>query len=111
MSLNYRKADELLQGRCRKSRKLANNTYLERDGEKIHVMYTHKNFKSKKELKAAVDAFNAGTGPKVTYFQPGPFGGNEPKDGTFCIVGPHYPQPHRFYATCAAKDGAIIKVK
>lgn len=89
-------------------------------------MYTTKNFKSKKELKAAVQAWNDalalpnnehmlnpdGTPAyPVRYFQPGPFGGNEPQNGTFCCEGPHYPQPHRWYATCTAKDGVIVKVK
>lgn len=69
-------------------------------------MYTDRNFKTKKALKEAVAA-----GEVVTYHQPGPFGGNEPKDGTFCCEGPHYPEPHRWYATCTAKDGRIIKVK
>jgi hypothetical protein len=69
-------------------------------------MYTSKNFKSKKDLKAAVAA-----GERVTYFQPGPFGGNEPKDGSFCCEGPHYPQPHKWYAQCTAKDGVIVSVK
>ncbi len=69
-------------------------------------MYTTKNFKSKKELKEAV-----GRGERVTYYQPGPFGGNEPKNGVFCVEGPHYPEPHRWYAECIAKDGVIVKVK
>lgn len=70
------------------------------------MMYTDKNYQTKKELKADVVA-----GKKITYYQPGPFGGNEPKDGTFCVEGPHYPQPHKWYATCTAKDGIIIGVK
>ena len=69
-------------------------------------MYTDINFKTKKALKEAV-----ARGDKVTYHQPGPFGGNEPRDGEFCVEGPHYPEPHRWYATCTAKDGVIIKVK
>lgn len=95
-------------------------------------MYTNKNFKSKKELKLAVDAWNAYaqvTGlvspsmigavllekakapAPVTYYQPGPFGGNEPRDGTIYCEGPHYPQPHKWYAQCEVKDGVIVKVK
>ena len=92
-------------------------------------MYTTKNFRSKKDLKAAVQAWNdyqarnesiapiegtadlANPPPAVRYYQPGPFGGNEPLNGTFCCEGPHYPQPHRWYATCTAKDGVIVKVK
>jgi len=69
-------------------------------------MYTTENFKTKKALKEAVVR-----GDKVTYFQPGPFGGNESKDGTFCVEGPHYPEPHRWYASCTAKNGVIVKVK
>ena len=100
-------------------------------------MYTTKNYKSKKELKEAVQAYNdavearaacARAGPytvgamliangklpelnPVTYYQAGPCGGNEPQNGVFCCEGPHYPEPHRWYATCTAKDGKIIKVK
>ena len=86
-------------------------------------MYTEKNFRTKKELKLAVESYNvwASLTPEaqanlprprpVTYYQPGPFGGNEPKDGVFCCEGPHYPEPHKWYATCTAKDGVIIKVK
>jgi hypothetical protein len=86
-------------------------------------MYTDKNFKTKKELKAAVESYNvwANLTPEaqanfprprpVTYYQAGPFGGNEPKDGTFCCEGPHYPAPHTWYATCTAKNGVIVKVK
>lgn len=69
-------------------------------------MYTTINFKTKKALKEAVK-----NGEKVTYYQPGPFGGNEPTDGQFCVEGPHYPEPHRWYATCTAKDGVIVNVK
>jgi len=69
-------------------------------------MYTHKDFKTKKALKEAVAA-----GEQVSYYQPGPFGGNEQHDGTFCVEGPHYPKPHKWYAECTAKDGIIIKVK
>jgi hypothetical protein len=97
-------------------------------------MYTDRNFKTKKELKTAVAAWNdyvtnpanyrdvmspnvnGETGkPRrpspVRYYQPGPFGGNEPQNGTIYVEGPHYPQPHRFYAACEVKDGYIVKVK
>lgn len=69
-------------------------------------MYTTINFKSKKELKEAI-----AKGQRVTYFQAGPFGGNEPKDGTIALEGPHYPQPHKWYAEAVVKDGVIVKVK
>lgn len=69
-------------------------------------MYTDINFKTKKALKEAVAA-----GKQVTYYQPGPFGGNEPRDGTIFLEGPHYPAPHSWYAQATVKDGVIIKVK
>lgn len=69
-------------------------------------MYTTKNFKTKKALKEAV-----ANGEKITVFQPGPFGGNEPSDGWVCLEGPHYPEPHRWYAEALLKDGKVIKVK
>lgn len=70
-------------------------------------MYTHRNFKTKKALKEAVAA-----GDRVTYFQPGPFNPDAvPQNGTICFEGPHYPEPHKWYAECVVKDGVIIKVK
>jgi len=83
-------------------------------------MYTTYNFKSKKELKAAVEAWNMHVAGKhtntgdiptpVRYFQPGPFGGDEPKHGTIYCEGPHHPQAHRWYAQCLAENGVIVKV-
>lgn len=69
-------------------------------------MYTTKNFRTKKELKEAV-----ARGEKLTVYQPGPFGGNELKDGKVCLEGPHYPEPHRWYAEATLKDGYIVGVK
>lgn len=68
-------------------------------------MYTTKNFKTKKALKEAV-----ANGERITVYQPGPFGGNEPRDGKVCVEGPHYPEPHRWYAECTLEDGVIVKV-
>jgi len=69
-------------------------------------MYTSRNFKTKKQLKEAV-----ANGEQITVFQPGPFGGNEPRDGAVVLEGPHYPQPHTWYASATLKDGVIVKVK
>ena len=69
-------------------------------------MYTDRNFRTKKALKEAV-----AKGERVTFHQPGPFGGNEPREGTIFVEGPHYPEPHRWYARCEVKDGVIVKVK
>lgn len=37
MRLTHKQADELLKGRCSQSKKIANNTYLKRDGENIVI--------------------------------------------------------------------------
>jgi hypothetical protein len=82
-------------------------------------MYTDRNFKSKKDLKAAVAAYiEAKKNPDpeisakarpVTYFQPGGMF-PAPVNGRFCVEGPHYPQPHKWYATCIAENNVIVKV-
>lgn len=79
-------------------------------------MYTHENYPTKKALRAAVKAQATG-GPKVTFYQPGPFGGNETQGtpgtsqyGVFNIEGPHFPQPHKWYASCVVENGVIVKV-
>ena len=69
-------------------------------------MYTHTNFHTKKALKEAV-----ASGQKVTVFQPGPFGGNEPDNGTVYLEGPHYPEAHKWYASAILRDGVIVSVK
>lgn len=68
-------------------------------------MYTVKNFKSKKALKEAVKM-----GEIVTIYQLGPFGGNEPTNGIVSLEGPHYPEPHRWYASATLENGRIVKV-
>jgi len=67
-------------------------------------MYTSKNFKSKKALKEAVKA-----GEQVRLFSPGI---GMPKDnGTEYVEGPHYPEPHKWYAQVQVKDGVVTSVK
>lgn len=69
------------------------------------MSYTSKNFKSKKELKTVVAAgeavrvFNPGLGPDLSHFT-----------GTVYLEGPHYPQPHKWYATAQVVDGLVKKV-
>lgn len=69
-------------------------------------MYTSQNFKTKKALREAI-----ASGKRITVYQPGPFGGNEPKDGTVFLEGPHYPEPHKWYAQGTLKDGVLVSVK
>lgn len=69
-------------------------------------MYTEFNFKSKKALKEALAA-----GQEVRVFQPGPFASSAPKTGWVALEGPHYPEPHRWYASAEIVDGKVVKVK
>lgn len=66
-------------------------------------MYTVTNFKSKAALKRAIAA-----GDQVTTYQPGGFFPAE-TEGIIYLEGPHYPEPHRWYAQAQVKDGIIIK--
>lgn len=81
-------------------------------------MYTHHNFRTKKALKAAVEArmqwerdkpLNGRIPPRVTYFQPAGIG-DIPLNGKIHVEGPNY-QPHTWYAQCEVRDGQIVKVK
>jgi len=67
-------------------------------------MYVSPNFMTKKALKEAVAAKRG-----VSYFQPGPFGGNETENGTIFVEGPH--GYHKWYAQCKVEGGVIISVK
>ena len=67
-------------------------------------MYTSINFKTKKALKEAV-----ASGKQISVYQPGPFPGKT--DGVVALEGPHYPEPHKWYASATIKDGIVVKVK
>ena len=69
------------------------------------MAYTDRNFKTKKALKEAV-----ANGEQVTVYQPGGMFPC-PKNGPVTLEGPHYPQPHTWYAQATLKDGIIVKVK
>lgn len=69
-------------------------------------MYTTINFKTKRALKLAI-----AEGKRLTVFQAGSFGGNEPTDGRVTLEGPHYPAPHSWYADAILADGILVKVK
>ncbi len=69
-------------------------------------MYCDQNFKSKKSLQEAVKR-----GEAVGVFQPGPFGSGPVRDGEHSVEGPHYPQPHRWYARVRIVGGRIVSVK
>ncbi len=68
-------------------------------------MYTYHNYRSKKALKEDV-----AKGVKVEVYQPGGIFPSQ-RDGSVTLEGPHYPEPHRWYASAIIKDGVIIKIK
>lgn len=72
-------------------------------------MYSTTNFKSKKALKEAVAA-----GKQIGIFQPNQMFSDprtEPNfTGKACVEGPHYPEPHKWYATVQITNGVITKV-
>lgn len=67
-------------------------------------MYASINFPSKKALKEAV-----AKGETVTIFNPSGMY-PAPENGKVTIEGPHYPKPHKWYATAEVKEGRVIKV-
>jgi hypothetical protein len=76
-------------------------------------MYCTTNFPTKKALKQAIADHQADptNHPPVRIFQPGPFGGSEPTNGTVALEGPHYPQPHRWYAQATLTNGIVTSIK
>ena len=68
------------------------------------MAYVNPNFKTKKALKEALKE-----GRRVEVFQPGM--GTEPLEGSIALEGPHYPEPHTWYAVGIREDGELGKVK
>lgn len=71
-------------------------------------MYTVQNFQSKAELKRAIEA-----GRSVEVYQPNGdlYGKTGPFNGRVFLEGPHYPQPHKWYAEAQVQNSMIVKVK
>lgn len=73
------------------------------------MAYVHPNFKSKKALKDAIK-----DGRKVEVFQPNNIFNREfhPNDRGIAVEGPHYPEPHKWYAMVDLDDeGYVCKVR
>ncbi len=68
-------------------------------------MYTVHNFKTKKALKEAVK-----NGEPVQVYNPGITFAPTPTEGSICIEGPHFPKPHKWYASAVLKNGLVVKV-
>lgn len=70
------------------------------------MAYTVQNFKTKKELKTAINS-----GVVVRCYQPG-LGQDLTKfTGNVTLEGPHYPKPHTWYATATLENGIVKTVK
>lgn len=65
-------------------------------------MYTDENFRTKKALQEAV-----ASGKRVRVRRDWYPHGYE---GRQYIEGPHYPQPHRWFAVVDVEDGIVVKV-
>lgn len=66
-------------------------------------MYVSPNFQTKKAFKEALAA-----GRQISVFSPGPFPANQ--NGIEFIEGPHYPQPHKWYAKVQVERGIVVKI-
>lgn len=69
------------------------------------MSYVYTNYATKKQFVAAVN-----TGVRHRTYNPS--GMYEPtQNGSDVIEGPHYPAPHKWYASVEVKDGVVIKAK
>jgi len=71
-------------------------------------MYTRRNFKTKAALRLAVT-----NGLRVEIYNPGEeVTGIQgvTTTGVAYVEGPHYPEPHRWYAKVEMLDGRVVKV-
>ena len=66
------------------------------------MTYCVRNFRTKKALKEAVS-----NGENVE-IEPDAF--NRIKSGKFYLEGPHYPEPHTWYAQAIVESGRVVKV-
>jgi hypothetical protein len=72
-------------------------------------VYTVENYRTKKALKEAV-ANAAANGNAVTVFDPGGFRSPKQINGDITLEGPHFPEPHRWYARAEVAQGVIVKI-
>lgn len=69
------------------------------------MAYVDPNYKTKKEF---VEAVKSGVQHR-TYNPSGLFPVTQ--NGSDVVEGPHYPQPHRWYASVEVRDGVVVKAK
>lgn len=70
------------------------------------MAYTEFNYKTKKAVKEALKA-----GKVIRVYQPnGDLFGIGPLNGKVYLEGPHYPEPHRWYAQGEVINGILTKI-
>jgi hypothetical protein len=100
-----RKGKEDAEDAEKDAEKQAADDIEEETGVHLREAYVDPNYKSKKEFKAAV---LAGVQHQV-YNPSGLFPTTQ--NGRTVVEGPHYPQPHRWYADCDVVNGIVTKVR
>ena len=70
------------------------------------MSYTITNFRTKKALKDAI-----ATGEVVQCYQPDLGPDLSDLTGKVYLEGPHYPEPHKWYAMAWMENGVVVKVK
>lgn len=75
------------------------------------MSYTVANFKTKKALKEAVKNYLDNVGKPVRCYQPALGVDLNNFTGIVYLEGPHYPEPHKWYAQAEMNDGIVVKVK
>jgi len=70
------------------------------------MAYVYPNYKTKKAFKEAVRDKQP-----MTIRENTPFGNPVFENGTTSVEGPHYPEPHRWYASVTVRDGKVMAVK
>lgn len=82
------------------------------------MSYTVTNFKTKKALKEAVADWNTRSdysknveiSTAIRCYQPGLGPDLLNYTGKVSLEGPHYPEPHRWYAQAELVNGVVVKV-
>ena len=69
------------------------------------MSYVDPNYSSKKAFRAAIKA-----GVEHRPYNPSGMYPT-PSNGPDVIEGPHYPKPHKWYASVMVKDGIVISAK
>lgn len=83
-------------------------------------MYASRNFKTKKQFKQAVADWlkaeelraagaEGGLNQPITLWAPGI--GEPIANGREFVEGPHFPEPHTWYAEVQVKNGIVVRVK